>query len=234
MFIRFMLCFSVFALFTSIVQAGSKDDPIVVGVEIDRLEIRDPGGDDGSYLEGEASIGRDAYEFIVKAEIEREHGLTDESEIQVLYSVPISTYWDMYAGIRKDFKPDPSRTWGVLAIDGLAPGFIEVDASVFLGESGRTALRIEAEHEIALTDYWTLIPEIEVYVSGQSDEVMEVGSGLSEIEASLLLSYERHPKFVPYIGVNWTKVYGESADYAEEEGEDDSETVFVVGASAAF
>lgn len=234
MFIRFMLCFSVFALFTSIVQAGSKDDPIVVGVEIDRLEIRDPGSDDGLYLEGEASIGRDAYEFIVKAEIEREHGLTDESEIQVLYSVPISTYWDMYAGIRKDFKPDPSRAWGVLAIDGLAPGFIEVDASVFLGESGRTALRIEAEHEIALTDYWTLTPEIEVYVSGQNDEVMEVGSGLSEIEASLLLSYEKHPKFVPYIGVNWTKVYGESADYAEEEGEDDSETVFVVGVSAAF
>lgn len=234
MFIRFMLCFSVFALFTSIVQAGSKDDPIVVGVEIDRLEIRDPGSDDGLYLEGEASIGRDAYEFIVKAEIEREHGLTDESEIQVLYSVPISTYWDMYAGIRKDFKPDPSRAWGVLAIDGLAPGFIEVDASVFLGESGRTALRIEAEHEIALTDYWTLTPEIEVYVSGQNDEVMEMGSGLSEIEASLLLSYEKHPKFVPYIGVNWTKVYGESADYAEEEGEDDSETVFVVGVSAAF
>jgi len=205
-----------------------------MGIEIDRLEIGDPGGDDALYLESEASIGKDAYTFVVKAEIEREHGITDESEIQVLYGVPISTYWDIYAGIRKDFKPNPGRTWGVLAVDGLTPGFIDIATSVFLGESGRTALRIEAEHEIALTDYWTLTPEVEVYVAGQNDEVMEVGSGLSEIEVSLLLSYEVYPQVSPYIGIQWSKVYGETADYAEEEGEDDSDSIFVVGVSAEF
>jgi copper resistance protein B len=122
----------------------------------------------------------------------------------------------------------------MLTIDGLAPGFIDIEASLFLGESGRTALRIEAEHEIALSDYWTLTPEIEINVSGQNDEPMETGSGLSGIEASLLLSYEMHPQLEPYIGVQWEKVYGQTADYAKEDGEDVSNTVFVVGVSVEF
>jgi len=232
--VRLIFCFSVLAFFTVSVQASSISDPVIVGIDIDRLEIRDPGGDDGLYLAAEANIGKNAYEFIVKAEVEREHSSTSESEVQVLYSAPVSSYWNMNAGIRQDFKPDPSRTWATFGINGLAPGFIDIDSSVFLGESGRTAIRIKAEHDIALTDYWTLTPEIEVYVSGQNDEAMKVGSGLSEIEAGLLLSYEEHPKFMPYFGINWTKLYGETADFAKKDNEDDSNFVFVVGVSAMF
>ena len=234
MLVRLIFCFSALASFTVSVQASSISDPVIVGIDIDRLEIRDPGGDDALYLAGEATIGKNAYEFIVKAEVEREHGSTDESEAQVLYSVPISSYWSIYTGIRQDFKPDPSQTWATFGMNGLAPGFIDIDTSVFVGESGRTAIRIEAEHEIALTDYWTLTTEIEVYVSGQNDEGMKVGSGLSEVEAGLLLSYEEHLKFMPYFGINWRKLYGETADFAKKDNEDDSNFVLVVGVRAMF
>ena len=122
----------------------------------------------------------------------------------------------------------------MLSIDGLAPGFIDLETSLFVGESGRTALRLEVEHEIALSQKWTLRPEVEVYLTGQNDESMGVGSGVSEIEASLLLSYEVHQQFSPYVGINWTKSFGKTADYAREEGEDVSETVFVVGLSTWF
>ena len=136
--------------------------------------------------------------------------------------------------MRQDIKPDPSRTWAVLSIDGLAPGFIELETSLFVGESGRTALRLEVDHEITLSQQWTLRPEIEVYLAGQNDESMGVGAGVSEIEASLLLSYQVHQQFSPYVGINWTKSYGKTADYAREEGEETSDTVFVVGVSTWF
>jgi copper resistance protein B len=233
-FKRVILLFGLLTIFSSTTYTMSKSDPVIVSVGVDRLEIRDPGGDNAIYFEGSASIGQDAYHFVVNAEIEREHGITDESEIQVLYGVPISTYWDIYAGIRKDIKPDPNRTWGMLSIAGLAPGFIEIEASLFIGESGRTGLRIEAEHEFALTNYWTFVPGVVINVSGQNDEAMDVGSGLSEIEASLLFSYGRHPQWSPYIGLQWGEVFGETADYVEEEGEDVSDSVFVMGVSVTF
>lgn len=234
MFKHVFLLFSILTIFSSATNAMSKDDPIIVSVDVDRLEIRDPVGDNAIYLEGNASIGQDAYHFIINVEIEREHGITDESEIQVLYGVPISTYWDVYAGIRKDLKPDPSRTWGMLSIEGLAPGFIEIEASLFIGESGRTGVRMKTEYEIVLTEYWTFVPGVVINVSGQNGEAMDVGSGLSEIETSLLFSYGKHPQFSPYIGLQWDKVYGETADYAEEKGEDVSDSVFVMGVSVTF
>lgn len=234
MLTRFIVCLSISVIFVSLAHAGAKDDPVLLSVNLERLEMRDPGGDDGLYLEGGAWLGKDASKLWLKAEVERVHGLTDEAEIQVLYSVPIATYWDIYAGVRQDIKPDPSRTWAVLSIDGLAPGFIELETSLFVGESGRTALRLEVDHEITLSQQWTLRPEIEVYLAGQNDESMGVGAGVSEIEASLLLSYQVHQQFSPYVGINWTKSYGKTADYAREEGEETSDTVFVVGVSTWF
>lgn len=222
------------ALISSPSLGMSESNPHVVSVNVERLEARDPGDDNGVYFEGSASIGKDAYEFIINAEIEREHGVTEESEIQMLYGVPISRYWGIYAGIRKDLKPNPSRTWGMLSFTGLAPGFIETDVSFFLGESGRTEFRLETEHDIDLTDNWTLISSVIINVSGQNDEAMDVGSGLSEIETSLLLSYVANPKFSPYVGIQWNKLFGETADYAEGDDEDVGDSALVIGFSAMF
>ena len=194
---RLILCF---IFFMPAVQADSKQDPVIMGIDIDRFEFYKPEDDNIFILEGEAYLSQDAYIVALKTEVERKNGDTHESEVQFLYGVPISSYWDVYAGVRKDFKPD-SRTWGVLSLDGLAPGFIEMTASVFLGEGAHTAARLELEYEMALSDRWMLTPEVEIYVTGQRDEAIRVGAGLSKIEASLLLSYNIHPQVAPYAGV---------------------------------
>jgi len=41
-------------------------------------------------------------------------------------------------------------------------------------------------------------------------------------------------EFAPYIGVNWAKKFGGTADLAREDGEDTSETMFVVGVRAWY
>ena len=227
MLVRLILCF---IFFMPAVQADSKRDPVIMGIDIDRFEFYNPEDDNIFILEGDAYLSQDAYIVALKTEIERKNGNTHESEVQFLYGVPISSYWDVYAGVRKDFKPD-SRTWGVLSLDGLAPGFIEMTASVFLGEGAHTAARLELEYEMALSDRWTLTPEVEIYVTGQRDEAIRVGAGLSKIEASLLLSYNIHPQVAPYAGVKWSALYGETADYADGE---DEESALVLGVKASF
>ncbi|MBN4048936.1 copper resistance protein B, partial [bacterium AH-315-N22] len=47
--------------------------------------------------------------------------------------------------------------------------------------------------------------------------------------AGLRLRYEIRREFAPYIGVNWTRLYGDTADYAREEGEDTDDFRFVAG-----
>ncbi len=79
-----------------------------------------------------------------------------------------------------------------------------------------------------------LSPEFELNVHGKDDEETGVGSGLSDMELGLRLRYEIRREFAPYIGINWEKKFGNTADFAEEEGEATDDLQFVVGIRAWF
>lgn len=79
-----------------------------------------------------------------------------------------------------------------------------------------------------------LAPNIEVNFFGKDDPEIGIGSGLSDLEAGLRLRYEIRREFAPYIGVNWSKLFGGTADFAASAGEDSSEWQFVVGLRAWF
>ena len=122
----------------------------------------------------------------------------------------------------------------VVGVKGLAPYLFEVDAALFVGESGRTAARLEAEYELMLTQRWVLSPEIELNLLGKSDPERGVGSGLTDIGVGLRLRYEIRREFAPYIGINWSKLTADTADFAREEGEKTEDGQFVVGVRAWF
>lgn len=61
-----------------------------------------------------------------------------------------------------------------------------------------------------------------------------MGKGLNHIEAGLRLRYEVRREFAPYIGVNWTRRFGETADLARSEGRDVSETSLLIGVRAWY
>jgi copper resistance protein B len=54
------------------------------------------------------------------------------------------------------------------------------------------------------------------------------------MELGLRLRYEIRREFAPYIGVNWSKSFGKTADFAKNEGEDTSDVQFVLGIRAWF
>jgi copper resistance protein B len=85
-----------------------------------------------------------------------------------------------------------------------------------------------------LTQKLILSPEIELNAYGKDDLKMGIGSGLSNLEAGLRVRYEIKREFAPYIGVNWNKKFGATADIAESEGVDVSDTQLVVGVKAWF
>jgi copper resistance protein B len=104
-----------------------------------------------------------------------------------------------------------------------------VDAGLYIGESGQVNVRLNAEYEYLFTQKWILSPEIEVNVFSEDDAQLGIGSGLSDMELGLRLRYEVRREFAPYIGVNWTKKFGQTADFAKAGGEDTSDVRIVAG-----
>jgi len=214
--------------------AGSKDDPLLTKALIDELEVRYADEADPWVLNGQAWVGKDLQKLWFKAEMERADGETEEAELQALYSQAIAPFWDVQFGLRQDFQPTPSRSWGVIGLQGLAPYFFEIDTALFIGESGRSALRLEAEYELLFTQRLILTPEIEINFYGQNDVDLGIGSGLSDIETGLRLRYEIRREFAPYIGVIWNKSFGNTADFARNEGKDTDDLLWVIGVRAWF
>jgi copper resistance protein B len=119
-------------------------------------------------------------------------------------------------------------------VKGLAPYFFDIDAALFVGDAGRTSARLQVEYEIMLTQRLVLVPDIELNLYGKDDPATGIGSGLSNIEAGLRLRYEIRREFAPYIGLNWTKLYGDTADFARAEAADTDYIQFVFGVRAWF
>ena len=214
--------------------AAAADDPFLTMVIVDELEYRD--ADDGSLLAWNAQgwFGQDLHKLWIKTEGERTGGSTEDAELQFLYSKSIARYWDFQVGVRQDFKPSPNRTWAAIGFQGLAPYFFEIDTALFIGDSGRTALRLEAEYELLFTQRLILTPDIKVNIYGKKDAEIGIGSGVSDLEAGLRLRYEIRREFAPYIGVNWLKLFGGTADFAAGAGQGSSDFQLMIGLRAWF
>lgn len=201
---------------------------------IDQLEWQD--ADDGSALSWDASgwIGGDIDRLWLRSEGERSNGKTEEAELQALWGHAVSPWWDVVAGVRQDFKPGDSQTWAALGVQGMALYNFEAEATAFIGEGGQSAARLEGDYDILLTNRLILQPTAEANFYGKNDPARGVGSGLSDTELGVRLRYEIRREFAPYIGVTWNRVFGNTADYAREEGEDRSEARLVLGVRMWF
>ncbi len=224
----------LFLLSGMALSGGVKDDPTLMKVMLDQLETRNAKGKDPTVWEAEIWIGKDLNKLWIKTEGEYVDGTTEEAELQFLYSRAIARYWDVQVGVRKDFKPKPSRDWVAVGLKGLAPYFFEVDTALFVGEDGRTALRLQGEYEILFTQKLILTPEFEANFYGKDDPALNIGSGLSDLSVGLRLRYEIRREFAPYIGIYWSRKYGGTADFTRLAGGEISDTQFVVGIRAWF
>lgn len=208
------------------VSAHQTDDPLLFKMQVEQMEWRE--GDELG-LEGDAWLGRDLRKFWLKFDLEYADDQLREAELQALYSVAVSPYWDVQLGVRQDARPQPSKTWGVVALHGLAPYFLETDVSLFIADGGALAARVTAQYQLRLTQKLLLAPQIELELYGQNDRRAATGSGLADVTMGLRLRYEVRPELAPYIGVQCWQKHGKSAMFARDAGAETGDTLAVAG-----
>jgi copper resistance protein B len=196
---------------------------------MDRFEAVRSDGNTSVAYDLQAWYGRTYDRVVLKAEGEYDDGRFEEASTELLWGHAVATFWDTQLGVRHDGGEGPNRTWLAFGVQGLAPYWFELDATGYIGEGGRTALNLEAEYELLLTQKWILQPRIEADFHGKDDRERGIGSGLSEIAAGVRLRYEIRREFAPYLGVEWAGTFGDTKDLARAAGEDASETRLVAG-----
>ena len=217
------------AAFPDVAGHAAHDDMIHYRVLFDQLEWQN--ADEGEVLAWDVTAwaGRDIDRVWLRSEGERVDELSEVLNVEALWGHAFARWWDFVAGARQDVDPGSSRTWAAFGVQGVAPYKFEVQATAYVGESGRTAAKLEAEYELLLTNRWILEPLIELAVHGEDDPQRGIGSGLSTTEVGLRLRYEIQREFAPYIGVTWDRKWGNTADLARQEGAAVEDTRWIAG-----
>ncbi len=186
-------------------------------VLLDQLESQVSGDGVGAIWDAKAWVGGDLNRIWIRSEGDYLDGL--DMEAHLLLGRNISRWWTLVGGVRQDMKPAPARTWAAIGIQGLAPQWFDIEATVYLGESARTAVRVEAEYDLLLTEQVILQPLLEVNVAGKGDAERSIGAGLSTVELGVRVRYEIKREVAPYAGLVWHRKLFGTGDQARAHGE---------------
>ena len=217
--------------------SAAQAEPLVYGFQAEQFEYRD--GDNGENVfvwDFDFVIGTDELKFVWRSEAEIVDGSGEfeglENQLRLQY--PVSTFFDAVVGVHA-ITPDnlPDRYNAVVGLKGLAPGFFEVDADLYLSDN--SFFRFEAEYEGLITNRVILTPSIELTVPLADDLAYGQAAGGATVEAGLRLSYDLVDRAIsPYIGINYEKSFGGTADLIRASGEENGVTSIVFGTRLMF
>ncbi|MFK3865625.1 copper resistance protein B [Pseudoalteromonas rhizosphaerae] len=194
----------------------------------DRLEYNEQAN--AGVFDLQAWYGTTFDRLVIKTEGDFSEGSIEENQTDILWGHAVSAYWDTQAGVRLDYnKEGENRQWLAFGLQGLAPYWFELDMTAYVGERGNTAFTLEAEYELLLTQKLIIQPRAEITLYGKNDKQNELGSGLSSSAIGFRVRYEFTRQFAPYIGVEWSNKFGNTADYATSSGQSSNNTAFVTG-----
>lgn len=196
---------------------------------IDQFERVHSDDTDSTAYDMQAWISQGFQRITLKAEGDIEDNSLEESRTELLWGKALSPYWDMQLGVRHDTGASPDQSWLAAGLQGLAPYWFEIDATAYLGSGGQTALRLDVEYDLLLTQQLILQPAAEFTMYGKGDETRGLGSGLSDATLGVRLRYEFSRQFAPYIGIEWHGKYGESAKFTRAAGENYRSAKWVAG-----
>lgn len=190
-------------------------------VLVEQFEHRWQDGSDVIAWDAQAWYGGDYHKIRLKTEGALKPGdSVDDAEVQLLYSRLLGYFWDVQGGLRYDVRPEPSRGYGVIGLQGLAPGFFEIDLQGFVSQEGDFSARLKAEYDLLITQRLILQPKAEINLAAQDAAELGIGQGLNDFELGLRLRYEFAREFAPYVGIQWNRKLGETARFARNAGEE--------------
>lgn len=196
---------------------------------VDNLEAVHSDGNTATAYDLQAWYGRTYDRAVFKVEGDFDDGKVKEVRTELLWGHAIAAFWDTQLGVRYDSGEGPDRSWLAFGVQGLVPYWFEVEVTGYLGEAGRTALRLDTSYELLLTQKLILQPRIEANAYGMRDASRGLGSGLSDLSMALRLRYEIRREFAPYVGIEWARMFGGTEDLARAAGEDANATRIIAG-----
>jgi copper resistance protein B len=234
----FLVAGAVVAALAATPVSAQETNLVYYGFQLEEFEHRV--GDESEELlvwNGDTFVGTDELKLrlLSEGEYDTNERKFETLENRLVLQMPVSDFFDVKAGVRADTPKGKSRLYGVLGLTGLAKQWIEVDADLFVSDKGDASARLDAEYELLLTNRITLTPSADLNVAFSDDRKMGVGSGFSSAEVGLRLSYDILDRLLsPYVGVVWERKFGETADFAREEGEDVEAWFFAIGMKVLF
>jgi copper resistance protein B len=182
------------------------DDTEAFGrVLLDQLEYRDGEGTRSADWDAEARYGNDYDKAVLRTEGAWTSGVGAQGRADLLWDRIASRWWSLQAGGRYDFGAGPGRGWAAFGVAGTAPGWIQTEATAYLGNSGTLAARVKMETDLLLTQRLVLQPEVEVNAYTRPDVARAQGAGVSDLSTGLRLRYRVRRELAPYVGIAWTR-----------------------------
>ena len=189
----------------------------------------------------DARVGTADHRIFFRTEGEQVRGQTESAEIQLFYNRPLSEFWDVNLGWRRDFFRT-NRNYAALGLSGIAPNFYEVEATAYMSEQGVALGRLELSTELLIAREvlgdsgpgMYLRPRLETNLQSADDREMETYAGFTDIKLSLQLRYEFTPRFAPYVEIGWERLLGRTANEARSDGERVSNSYAVIGIRSLF
>jgi copper resistance protein B len=196
---------------------------------IDNLEAARVNGRTAVPYDLEGWFGQTYDRAVLKADGEFERGSLTEARTELLWGHAIAPYWDTQVGVRHDSGEGPNRKWLAAGIEGMAPYWFDLELTGYIGESSRTALRVDASYDMLMTQRLILEPRLEANFYGRDDIERGLGSGLADLTFGLRLRYEIRRELAPYVGVEWADLHGDTEESARAAGRDPSDSRIVIG-----
>ena len=125
------------------------DSAVNYFILFDQLEWQSGSDGRGASWDARGWVGTDRDRFWFRTEGQGEDGRLDQGQAHLLYGRAIARWWEVVAGVRQDVRPGSPQTWAAIGLQGLAPYRFEVEATAYVGGSGRTQLRLETEYDAA-------------------------------------------------------------------------------------
>jgi len=197
------------------------------------LEFTTASGEEGYRWDIEGWYGGDLHRFVVKTEGEGNGDEVDSAELQTLYSRALGRYIDLQAGVRYDLEPD-GLAYATVGVETLLPYWFDVEGAIYLSERGDAFARLEGSYDLRFTQRLILQPRLEVTLSAQDVPELDTGSGFSSAEVGLRLRYDIRREFAPYLGINFERSLGQTADLVRASGGEVEDTSVVLGLRAWF
>lgn len=146
-------------------------------------------------------VGGDIHRVWLRSEGSAGDDGWDDAEAHVLFGRAVARWWDVVAGIRQDVRPD-ARTWFAVGVQGLAPGFFDVDATAYVSQEGQAAVRTEISWDLLLTNRLVLQPNVELDYAWAANASAGAPRGFG-VDAGMRLRYHVSREVAPYVGVSW-------------------------------